>query len=121
MRESISNQLKTPKTLDEFHHRLQEIGILWSKAQTQLFLEMDKTIIQKGDKWQVEDGGKKDVILEIVDKVLGNRPIVPIKKIIDAISIDCKDITISGREILKISLDSGNYISPNGKAIKRKS
>lgn len=117
MQEQIYEQLKNPKTVDELHQRLNEIGILWSESQVELFLEMDKTIIQKGDKWQVEGGDTKESILEIIDKVLGNKPIVPIKLIMKQIPAD---IITSEEEILKVALESEKYISPNGKTIKLK-
>ena len=117
MQEQIYSQLKTPKTVDEVCIRLNEIGIYWNKAQIKLFLEMDKTIIQKDDKWQVEDVDSKEMILEIIDRILGNKPIVPIKLIMNQIPVDI----IKGEdEILKIAVESGKYISPNGKTIKRK-
>lgn len=117
MQEQIYSQLKTPKTLDEVYVRLNEIGILWNKSQVQLFLQMDKTIIQKDDKWQVEDGDNKDTILEIIDKVLGSKPIVPIKLIMNQMPVN---IIKSEEEILNIAIESGKYISPNGKTIKVK-
>jgi len=117
MQELIYSQLKTPKNLEEVYARLNEIGILWNKAQIKLFLEMDKTIIEKDDKWQVEDGDNKEIILEIIDKVLGNKPIVPIKLIKNEMPLD---IFTSEEEILKVAVESGKYISPNGKTIKVK-
>lgn len=117
MQEQIYNQLKTSKTLDELHQRLNEIGVSWNKSQTQLFLELDKNIIQKGYKWQVQGGNIKESILGIIDKVLGNKPIVPIKLIMKQIP---NGIIISAEGILKIAVESGKYISPNGKTIKLK-
>lgn len=117
MQEKIYSQLKTPKTLDEVYVRLNEIGILWNKAQIELFLQMDKIIIQKGDKWQVQGEEDKEIILEIIDKVLGNKPIVPIKLIMNQIPIN---INKGEEEILNIAIESGKYISPNGKTIKVK-
>lgn len=55
--------------------------------------------------------------LEIIDRVLGNKPIVLIKLIMNQIPVDI----IKGEdEILNIAVESGKYISPNGKTIKRK-
>jgi len=117
MQEQIYSQLKTPKTLDDIYARLNEIGITWNKSQIQLFLEMDKAIIQKSDKWQVKGRDDNEIILEIIDKALSNKPIVPIKLIMNQIPNNIRTID---EEILKIALESGKYISPNGKTIKRK-
>ncbi len=115
--QKIYDQLKTPKNIVELYRRLNEIDISWNKSQIELFLEMDKNIIQKGDKWQVEGGDTKESILGIIYKVLGNKPIVPIKLIMKQIP---SDIITSEEEILKIAMESGKYISPNGKTIKLK-
>lgn len=116
MLEQIYSQLRTPKTLDELHQRLNEIGLKWNKSQVELFLQMDKSITQKGDTYSVGGSDDRDIILDIIDKTMGVKPIVPIKKVMENIS---GDIIISAEEILKIALDSGRYISPNGAVLKK--
>jgi hypothetical protein len=120
MVDEIYNQIKTPKTIDEIHQRLNEIGIEWNKSQIELFLEMDKNIVGNGQKWQAEGENKNDVILQVIDKVLGSKPIVPIKKILDIIDADYSDIQTDAKQILNIALDSNQFISTNGKTLKRK-
>jgi len=116
MIEQIYNQLKTPKTLEELHQRLNEIGLKWNKEQVELFLYMDKNIIKNGDAYSVGGTDAKDIILDIIDKTIGGKPIIPIKKVMENIPID---VVASAEEILKIALDSGRYISPNGAVLKK--
>jgi hypothetical protein len=116
MVEQIYDQLKTPKTLDELHQRLNEIGLKWNKAQVELFTQMDKNIIQNGVTFSISGTDTKDNILDIIDKTIGAKPMVPIKKVIENIP---KDIIVSAEEILKVALESGRYISPNGSVLKR--
>jgi hypothetical protein len=105
---------------------LNEIDIKWNKAQIQLFLEMDKNIILKNNKWQVESGAETEIILSIIEKTIGDKPIIPIMVIMKQIDKMLimkqipKEINTSEAGILKIALESGKYISSNGKTIKRK-
>ena len=116
MIEQIYNQLKTPKTLEELHQRLNEIGLKWNKGQVELFLNMDKNIIRNGDTYSVGGTDTKDTILDIIDKTIGGKPMIPIKKVMENISVD---VVVSAEEILKIALDSGRYVSPNGAVLKK--
>lgn len=116
MVQQIYNQLKTPKTLEELHQRLNEVGIKWNKFQVELFVNMDKNIIKNGDAYSVGGTDTKDIILDMIDKIMGTKPIIPIKKVMESIKLD---IVISAEEILKIALDSGRYISPNGSVLKK--
>lgn len=116
MVEQIYSQLKTPKTLEELHQRLNEIGLKWNKAQVELFINMDKSIVKNGDTYSVVGTDPKDVILDIIDNTIGEKPIIPIKKVIQNVS---SDIVVSAEEILKVALDSGRYISPNGAVLKK--
>lgn len=115
MQEKIYSQLRTPKTLDEIYVRLNEIDIFWNKSQIKLFLEIDKNIIQKDGKWQIEGRENNETILEIIDKVLGNKPIVPIKLIMNQMPMG-----ISQDKMLKIAAESGKYSFPNCKTIAGK-
>lgn len=116
MVEQIYAQLKNQKTLDELYQRLNEIGLKWNKSQVELFLQMDKSITQKGDTYSVSANDTKDIILEIIDNSIGVKPMIPIKKVMENISTD---IIVSAEEILNIALSSGRYISPNGTVLKR--
>lgn len=118
MENKIYEQLKTPKTIEELQERLNEIGIQWNKAQIQLFLEMDLKVIENQNKWSIKEGDMKDVVLDVIAKVLGNKPIVPVKLIMKDIP---KSITISEEQLLSIALQSNKYISTNGKTLKVKS
>jgi hypothetical protein len=112
----IYDQLKTPKTIDELQQRLTEIGLKWNKSQVELFLELDKNIMKNGYTYNVSGSDTKDIILDIIDKTIGGKPIIPIKKVMENISVD---VVVSVEEILKIALDSGRYISPNGAVLKK--
>lgn len=112
----IYDQLKIPKTIDELYERINDIGLKWNKAQVQLFLEMDKNIVQDGELYSVSGEDIKELVLNIIDKTIGLKPIIPIKQIINNIS---SDIVISLEEIRKIAVESGNYISPNASVIKK--
>lgn len=116
MIEQIYNQLKTPKTLEELYQRLNEIGLKWNKSQVELFLQMDKNIIRNGDTYSVGGTDAKDIILDIIDRTIGGKPMIPIKKVMENISVD---VVVSAEEILKIALDSGRYVSPNGAVLKK--
>lgn len=112
----IYNQLKTPKTLEVLHQRLNEIGLEWNKAQIELFLNMDKSIMKDGDAYSYNIADTKDIILDIIDKAIGTKPMIPIIKIIDSVPID---FVVSAEDILKIALESGKYQSPNGSVLKK--
>jgi len=116
MVEQIYDQLKTPKTLEELHERLNEIGLKWNKAQVGLFVQMDKNIKKNGITYCANVGNSKDVIIDIVDKTIGTKPLIPIRKVMDNIPFD---IIISAEEILKIAINSGRYTSPNGAVLKK--
>ena len=116
MVDEIYDQLKTPKTLEELDLRLNDIGLKWNKAQIELFVQMDKNIVKNGITYCVNNGNSKDVIIDIIDKTIGIKPMVPIKKIMEGVP---KDMIISAQEILKLALESGKYQSPNGAVLKR--
>ncbi|WP_346874046.1 hypothetical protein [Clostridium sp. UBA5988] len=117
MVDQIYDQLKTPKTLEELHQRLNEIGLKWNKEQVELFLNMDKNIIENGNTYSVGGTDAKDIILDIIEKTIGGKPMVPIKKVMENISVD---VVVSAEEILKIALESGRYTSPNGAVLKKR-
>jgi len=112
----IYDQLATPKTIKELYERLNEIGLKWNKAQVQLFLQMDKNIVQEGELYGVSGGDIKEAVLSIIEKTMGSKPIIPIKQIINNIP---SDIIISTEEVRKIAVESGNYINPNASVLKR--
>lgn len=118
MENKIYEQLKTPKTIGELQERLNEIGITWNKSQVQLFLEMDQKVVVNQNKWSIKEGDMKEVVLDIIAKALGNKPILPVKLIMKDIP---KSITVSEEQLLAIALQSGKYISTNGKTLKVKS
>lgn len=112
----IYDQLKSPKTLEEIHQRLGELGLRWNKAQIELFLSMDKNVLKFGNAYRVGGIDTKDTILDIIEKTIGGKPMVPIKKVMENIPIDA---VASAEEILKVALNSGKYISPNGAVLKK--
>ncbi|BCN30113.1 hypothetical protein [Anaeromicropila herbilytica] len=112
----IYDQLKCPKTLEELHQRLGELGLKWNKAQVELFLSMDKSILKIGNTFSVGEISTKDTILEIIEKTIGEKPMIPIKKVLENIPIDT---VASAEKILKVALNSGKYISPNGAVLKK--
>lgn len=118
MENKIYEQLKTPKTIEELQERLNEIDIKWNKSQVQLFLQMDQKVVVNQNKWSVKEGDIKVVVLDIIAKALGNKPIIPVKLIMKDIP---KSITISEEQLLGIAIQSGRYISTNGKTLKVKS
>lgn len=117
MENKIYEQLKTPKTIEELQERLNEIDITWNKSQVQLFLEMDQKVVENQKKWSIKEGDMKGVILDIIAKALGNKPIIPVKIIMKDIP---NNITISEEQLLDIALQSGKYVSTNGKTLKVK-
>ena len=117
MVETIYEQLKTPKSVEELHQRLNEAGVKWNKAQLQLFLLMDSNIKKTGDLYSVGGNNLNTIILDIVDKEMSGKPVTPIKKIMEHVP---KDITVSAEEISKIAEQSGKYkIHPNGAVLMR--
>lgn len=117
MVEQIYDQLKTPKNLEELHQRLIESRITWNKAQLELFLDMDKHIIKIGLEYSYEGDNSNYIILDVIEKTIGEKPMIPIKKVMEHIP---SNITISTEEIVKIAIQSGKYESPNGAALKKK-
>lgn len=117
MVETIYEQLKTPKSVEELYQRLKESGVKWNKAQLQLFLLMDSNIKKTGDLYSIGGNHLSSVILDIVDKVMDGKPMAPIKRIMKHIP---SDIAVSAEEISKIAEQSGRYIlHPNGAVLMR--
>lgn len=114
MVEIIYEQLKTLKSVEELHQRLKEYGMKWNKAQLQLFLLMDSNIKKTGDLYSVKGNNLNTIILDIVDKVMEGKSIVPIKKIMEHVP---NDIIVSAEEISKIAVQSGKYKLHHNRAI----
>jgi len=113
----IYNQLKTPKSIDELLQRLKESGVKWNKAQLQLFLLMDSNIIRTGDLYSTGGNNLNSIVLDVVDKVMDIKPVVPIRKIMEYVP---NDVTVSAEEISKIAEQSGKYkLHPNGAVLMR--
>lgn len=112
----IYDQLSVPKTVNELYERLNEIGLKWNKSQVELFLQMDNSIICSGEIYSIKESNNRDFILDIIDKTIGEKPILPIKKVMENVPVD---VVVSSEEILKIAIDSGRYISPNGAVLKK--
>ncbi|MBE6063992.1 MAG: hypothetical protein E7205_09175 [Tissierellaceae bacterium] len=108
-------QLKTPKTLSEIHSRFNEIGIEWNKSQIQLFLEMDKNIVNKNGLFSIVEGDLKKEVLEALDELFKERPKIPISKILEELTF-----TIGKSELLRIVEESDNYYTPNKVIISKK-
>jgi len=104
--ELIYEQLKTPKSFEELHQRLIEIGVKWNKAQLQLFLLMDSNINKVGDLYSVRGNDLNTIVLDVVNKVMDGKPMAPIKKIMEYMP---SNITVSAEEISKIAEESGKY------------
>ena len=115
--ETIYEQLKTPKPIEELHQRLNEAGVKWNMSQLQLFLLMDSNIKKTGNLYGAGGNNLNTIILDIVDKVMDGKPVAPIKKIMEYVPTD---ITISAEEISKIAESSGKYkLHPNGAVLMR--
>ncbi|WP_350354069.1 hypothetical protein [Thermoanaerobacterium sp. RBIITD] len=115
--EIIYDQLKTPKSIEELHQRLNESGIRWNKAQVELFLQMDSNIKKIGDIYSAAGNDLNNIILDVIDKAIEGKPVIPIKKIMEYVP---SDITVSAEEISKIAEQSGRYIlHPNGAVLMR--
>lgn len=112
----IYDQLSVPKTVNELYERLNEIGLKWNKSQVELFLQIDNSIIRSGDTYSIDGSSNRNIILDIIYKTIGEKPMIPIKKVIENIPLD---LVVSAEEILKVALDSGKYISPNGSVLKK--
>ncbi|MDK2901710.1 MAG: hypothetical protein PWR14_614 [Thermosediminibacterales bacterium] len=115
--EKIYDQLKTPKSVEEIHLRLNEIGVKWNLSQVKLFLEMDKNITQNNGLWSVGGGDLKTKVINALDELFKDRPKIPIKIILRELG---SDITVSKNELLKIVEGSSKYYSPNNVIICRK-
>lgn len=108
-------QLKTPKTLSEIHSRFNEIGIEWNESQIQLFLEMDKNIVNKNGLFSKVEGDLEKEVLEALDELFKERPKIPISKILEELTF-----TIGKSELLRIVEESDNYYTPNKVIISKK-
>lgn len=108
----IYDQLKTPRSIEELHQRLNELGIRWNKAQIELFLQMDSNIKKTGNLYSVGENDISSIILDIIDQAIKEKPVIPIKKIMGYVP---GDVTISAEEISRIAEKSGRYkLHPNG-------
>lgn len=115
--EIIYEQLKTPKSVEELHQRLKESGVKWNKAQVELFLQMDNNIQKIGDLYSAAGNNLNNIILDVIDKAIEGKPVIPIKKIMEYVP---NDITVSAEEISKIAEQSGKYkLHPNGAVLMR--
>ncbi len=115
--EIIYEQLKTPKSVEELHQRLNEAGVKWNKAQLQLLLLMDSNINRTGDLYSTGGNNLNSIVLDVVDKVMDGKPVAPIRKIMEYVP---NHITVSAEEISKIAEQSGKYkIHPNGAVLVR--
>lgn len=108
-------QLKTPKTLSEIHSRFNEIGIEWNESQIQLFLEMDKNIVNKNGLFSIAEGDLENRVLEALDELFKERPKIPISKILEGLTF-----TIGKAELLRIVEESDRYYTPNKVIISKK-
>jgi len=115
MVDRIYEQLKTPKTLKETQNRLVEIGIDWNLAQVQLFLEMDKKIVENNGFYSANVGGLDYKVLGVLDQLFKDKPKIPVRKIMEQIPF-----TIGKQELLAIVEKSDSYYSPNGVIISKK-
>ncbi len=111
----IYEQLKTPKTLDEVHSRINEVGIDWNKSQVSLFLEMDKNISERDGMFSVGNSDLEHKVIKVLDELFAQKPKIPISKIMEEIPF-----TIGKSELLNIVEKSENYYTPNGVIISRK-
>lgn len=117
MIEKIYDQLKTTKTFEQIHQRLNEIGIGWNIAQVELFLQMDSNIKKTGDLYSAGGSDLNNIILDVIDKAIDGKPVIPIKKIMEYVP---SDITVSAEEISKVAQQSGRYkLHPNGAVLMR--
>jgi len=115
--EIIYEQLKTPKSVEELHQRLNEAGVKWNKAQLQLLLLMDSNINRTGDLYSTGGNNLNSIVLDVVDKVMDGKPVAPIRKIMEYVP---NHITVSAEEISKIAEQSGKYkLHPNGAVLMR--
>ena len=111
----IYEQLKTAKTLDEVHSRINEVGIDWNKSQVRLFLEMDKNISERDGMFFVGNSDLEHKVIKVLDELFAQKPKIPISKIMEEIPF-----TIGKSELLNIVEKSENYYTPNGVIISRK-
>jgi hypothetical protein len=103
--------------MERVYEIFEEIGVGWNEAQVRLFLEMDANIENQDGKWRFKKDEKEDIILNTVDRLLGNQPIVSIRKILEKLPAG---IVASEEEVLSVALESGKYVSPNKKTLKWK-
>ena len=108
-------QLETPKTLSEVHRRFNEIGIHWNESQIELFLEMDKNIIERDGLFSIGDSDLEHKVIKELDELFKQRPKIPISKIMEELPF-----TIGKSELLNIVEESQNYYTPNGVIISIK-
>ncbi|SQC00729.1 hypothetical protein [Clostridium tetanomorphum] len=78
-------------------------------------MDIDKNVKVDKGLWCIENQDEKYLILRIIKELLRDRPIIPIRRIIESININGYDES----RILKVAIDSGEYVSPNGKTLKR--
>jgi hypothetical protein len=114
MIEKIYDQLQTPKTLQELHSRLNESGVNWNMAQLQLFVEIDRTILKREDKYRVDTGNAKGIILDIIDNTMEGKPMIHVKKLMEHMPAGITEF-----DIVKAALASGKYKRLNDAVIMK--
>lgn len=106
MVEIIYNQLKTPKSIEELHQSIKELGINWNKEQLELFLLMDSNVNRNDGLYSVASNNPNRIIIDVIDNVIEGKPLVHINKIMENIP---NEITVSAEEIIKVAEQSGRY------------
>jgi len=112
----IKAYLLKKRTLKSFHQFLIENGLDWNIDQAALFLEMDGNIVNDGETYFIPSDDKTKRVLRVIDKVIGNKPAIPIIRVLEQLD---KDLVLDILEIGKIAQDSGKYTLPNKTVIKK--
>ena len=104
-------------SLEEITGKFSELGSAWNTHQIALFLELLPGVGQKKGRWQAQESGKEQTILEAIEQKLVDKPVVPIQSILNGSLL--RNLETTAEEILQIAIRSGRYASPNNKVIKR--
>lgn len=111
--------LTTPKTTEQLVNIAKEHGLNWNEDQVILYRLLDPNIYQtESGHWTVKVDDRRQIILEAIEKALGNRPLTKIDPNINEQLPS--DMIVSHNEVIEVAVSTGRYESPRENVIRVK-
>ncbi|KZE95419.1 hypothetical protein P9204_14245 [Geobacillus stearothermophilus] len=115
----LHEYLKNPKTIDQLVTIAKENGLYWNRAQIELFVRLDPSIIQNAEGlWTVKQDERRQMILAAIERALQGRPMTKIDP--DVFAQLPADVIVPQSEIIDVAISSGKYESPRENLLRVK-